>query len=172
MKSRTFYLLVGLVIGITSILVIGANNKRHCVCNPAGCHWTSGLALGQTPAPDSMCGGAEKVEPTTTAMPRNPTATSEKPTAIKINPSQTPITKIIITDPAPGVTPEKRVEPTATPGKQDKATQAPWNKVDPAITDPIATPCVNCQPCPDVRCSLATIAAAQATQAEFVSEMP
>lgn len=171
MKSRTFYLFVGLTIGITAFLLIGANNKRHCVCNPAGCHWVNGLALGQTPAPDSMCGGAEKVELTATAMPRIPTATSEKPTAVKINPSQTPITKIIITDPAPGITPEKKVDPTATPETKTKTTEAPGNKVDPKLTDPIATPCASCQ-CPDIRCSLATIAAAQATQAEFVSEMP
>lgn len=182
MKSKTFYLIVGLVLGITAFLLIGANSKRHCVCNPSGCHWVSGLALGQTPAPDSQCGGAEKVDPTATEKPKNPTATIERPTAAKIDPSATPGTKVIITEPAhnnPTATAEKKFNPTVTPGQQDKATQATGSKVDPALSDPITTPCANCQPCPDIRCSLATVAAsgatqaaAQATQAEFVSEMP
>lgn len=168
MKGKWFYILVGLVIGITFILIIGANDKRHCICNPAGCHWVSGLAKGQTPVADSFCQGEDKKEPTPTDGPRLPT---ERPTATdQIDPTPTPRQpRIIITDPPqdPTATATRRIDPTAT-------ATGDWTgpKVDQDLPDPTGTPCPNCQPCPDVRCSLATIAAAQATQASWIVKMP
>lgn len=165
MKSKTLYTILGLVIGITFILIIGANDKRHCVCNPAGCHWVSGLAKGQTPVADSFCLGDDKKEPTATDGPRLPT---ERPTATQVANTPTPRIEVIITDDPP-----KDPTATATPRATQAATSEVADpKVDPKLSDPAATPCPNCQPCPDIRCSLATIAAAQATQAAFIVQMP
>lgn len=176
MKSKTLYTILGLVIGVTFILIIGAKPAKVCWLNKGGQYHTGSA---QEPRDDQQivdmkyCLGESK-QSTPTDGPRLPT---ERPPATQVANTPTPRATVIIPPDNPTATATKRFDPTATATRRINATPTVTGeytdpKGDPKLPDPTATPCPNCQPCPDIRCSLATIAAAQATQAEFVSGMP